>query len=152
MLAMSEHITKSHNKTLLIYHIVCPARYRRDVFDEKVEETLKEICVEIGKRFETNFIEIGADENHVHFLVQSVPTLTVKRIVQIIKSITAREIFKKHEEVKRKLWGGHFWTSGYYANTVGHYGNEKVIKEYIEAQGGRHRRIYRGQIQLFEGI
>jgi REP element-mobilizing transposase RayT len=149
---MSEHITKSHNKSLLIYHIVCPAKYRRDVLSEEVEETLKEVCVGIKERYEINFIEIGSDENHVHFLVQSVPMMSPKIIVQTIKSITAREIFKKHKEVKKKLWGGHFWTSGYYVNTVGHYGNEKVIKEYIERQGGQYRRVYRGQLELFEGI
>ena len=149
---MSEHITKSHNKTLLLYHIVCPVKYRRDVIDEEVEKSLKEICVGIKERFEINFLEIGADDNHVHFLIQSVPTQTVKRIVQIIKSITAREIFKRHKKVKEKLWGGHFWTSGYYANTVGQYANEEVIKRYIEGQGGRYRKIYQGQLELFEGI
>ena len=146
---MSEHITKSHNKTLLLYHVVCPAKCRRDVFSRGVEETLKEVCLGIKKRYEINFLEIGADDNHVHFLVQSVPMLAPQRIVQIIKSITGREIFRRHKEVKKKLWGGHVWTSGYYANTVGHYGNEKVIKEYIKNQGGHHRGIYRGQIELF---
>jgi putative transposase len=76
----------------------------------------------------------------------------VKRIVQVIKSITAREIFEKHKEVKKRLWGGQFWTSGYYANTVGRYGNEELIKKYIEGQGAHHRMVYRGQIELFEGI
>ena len=75
-----------------------------------------------------------------------------KRIVQITKSITAREIFQRHPEVKRKLWGGHFWTSGYYMNTVGQYGNEKVIKDYVAQQGKEYRRIFRGQLELFDGI
>lgn len=150
MLAMSEHITKRHNKTLLLYHLVCPAKYRRDIFSVEVEETLKEVCLELGRWYEINFVEIGADEDHVHFLMQGVPMMSPQRMVQIVKSITAKEILRRNPEVKRKVWGGKFWTSGYYMNTVGHYANEKVIKEYIEKQGGRHRPIYRGQLELFE--
>ena len=149
---MSDHITKRHNKTLLLYHVVCPAKYRRDVFSEAVEKTLKETCIEISKWYEINYIEIGADNDHVHFLIQSVPMMLPQRIVQITKSITGKEIFRRHKEVKQKLWGGKFWTSGYYMNTVGQYGNEKVIKEYIKNQGCHHREIYRGQFELFDGI
>lgn len=149
---MSEHIVKSHNKTILLYHIVCPAKYRRDVFTKEVEESLKEVCVEISKRYEINYVEIGSDEDHVHFLVQSVPMVLPKRIVQITKSITAREIFKRHREVKQKLWGGQFWSSGYYMNTVGRYGNEEVIKEYVAKQGKNYQQIHRGQLELFDGI
>ena len=103
---MSEHILKSHNKTLLLYHVVCPAKYRRDVFTQEVEGTLKDVCVGIGERYEINFVEIGADEDHVHFLIQSVPMMRPKDIVQKTKSITAREIFSRHPEVRKKLWGG----------------------------------------------
>ena len=149
---MSEHIFKRHNKTLLLYHIVCPAKYRRKVFAEAVENTLKEVCMEIAQRHEIHFVEIGADEDHVHFLVQSVPVMSPKAIVQIIKSTTAREIFRTHTEVKKMLWGGKFWTSGYYANTVGQYGNEKVIREYGQKQGKTYHQIHRGQLTLFDGF
>lgn len=125
---MSEHIYKSHNKSLLLYHLVFPAKYRRKVFTDSVENTLKNTCVGIGERYEIHFVEIGLEEDHVHFLVQSIPTLTVERIVTLIKSLTAREIFEKHPSVKKELWGGKLWTSGYYANTVGQYASEEVIK------------------------
>jgi putative transposase len=146
---MSEHIIKRHNKTLLLYHLVCPAKYRKEVFTSEVEETLKKTCLGISERYEIYFVEIGTDENHVHFLVQSVPVLAPKRIVQITKSITGREIFGKHPEMKKKLWGGHFWTSGYYMNTVGKYGNEEHIKKYVKEQGLEYKQIYRGQLKLF---
>lgn len=149
---MSEHIVKSHNKTLLLYHIVCPAKYRRDVFTQEVEETLKKVCVGISQRYEINFVEIGSDEDHVHFLIQTVPMMRPKDVVQKIKSITAREIFFRHREVRRKLWGGQFWTSGYYMNTVGQYANEKVISEYVAKQGKKYHQIHQGQLQLFEGV
>ena len=104
----------------------------------------------IGERHEMHFVEIGADEDHVHFLIQSAPVLSPHRIVQIVKSITAKEVFRLHPEVKQKLWGGKFWTSGYYANTVGQYGNEKVIKEYVRKQGRIYHQIHRGQLTLFD--
>jgi putative transposase len=129
---------------------VCPAKYRRNVFTEKVECTLKEVCMGISERHEIHFVEIGADEDHVHFLIQSVPVLSPQRIVQIVKSITAKEVFRLHPEVKKKLWGGKFWTSKYYANTVGQYGNEKVIKEYVRKQGRTYHQIHRGQLMLFD--
>jgi REP element-mobilizing transposase RayT len=96
-------------------------------------------------------VEIGADEDHVHFLVQSVPVMSPSRIVQIIKSITAKKIFKHHSEVKKLLWGGRFWTSGFYLNTVGQYGNETIIK-YVKNQRKTYKQIYRGQLKLFEDI
>lgn len=144
------HIKKKHNKSLLLYHIVCPAKYRRKVFSKSVEKTLKETCEGISQRYEINFIEIGSDEDHVHFFVQSVPTYSPKKIVQTIKSITAIQIFEKHPEVKEKLWGGKFWTSGYYVNTVGQYGNSKMIKKYVQNQGSNYKTIFRNdQLSLF---
>ena len=105
---MSEYIHKSHNVTVLLYHLVFPAKYRRAVFDEGVDQQLRNICLDIEKRYELKFLEIGTDENHVHFLVQSVPMYSVKKVVQLIKSLTAREIFKRCPHVKRLLWGGEF--------------------------------------------
>ena len=98
---MSEHILKRHNKTLILYHIVCPAKYRQKVFTEGVEQSLQNICIEIGKRYEIHFVEIGSDEDHVHFLVQSVPVMLPSRVVQIVKSITAKKIFEHHPEFKK---------------------------------------------------
>ena len=82
-----------------MYHLVFPAKYRRVIYEERIEEELKEICLEIEKRYEVKFLEIGTDKDHVHFLVQSVPKYSVTQIVTKIKSITAREIFKRSPEV-----------------------------------------------------
>jgi len=119
-----------------MYHIVCVAKYRRVVFNTAVDKQLKETCLEIAKRYEVTFLEIGCDKDHVHFLVQSVPLYSPKRIVQLIKSITTREIFRRCPEVKKQLWGGEYWTDGYFVSTVGQHSTESVIKQYIENQGG----------------
>ena len=112
---------------------------------------MKKICIEISERYEINFVEIGYEPDHVYFLVQSVPSLSVSVITRKLKSITAKQLFQKHLEIKVKLWGGNFWTSGYYANTVGQYANEEVIKKYIENQGKakRYKKVYQGQLSLF---
>lgn len=102
---MSENIHKSHNVSRLMYHFVLPTKYRRVVVDDKVERVIKETCEEISKRFEIYFLEIGTDKDHVHFLIQSVPTYSPMQIVRIVKSHTAKEVFKQCPEVKKQLWG-----------------------------------------------
>ena len=102
---MSEFIHKSHNVTVLLYHLVFPAKYRRVVFDKGVDRALTEVCLEIEKRYEVKFLEIGTDEDHVHFLVQSVPTYSVSKLVRQVKSLTARHIFSRCPHVKKQLWG-----------------------------------------------
>ena len=134
-MAQSKYIHKSHNVSVLLYHYVCPAKYRRVVFSDTVDNTLKEVCLGISQRYEIHFLEIGTDDNHVHFLVQSVPTYSPTKILTTIKSITAREIFRLNPEVKKKLWGGEFWTDGYFVNTVSKFGDEDTISKYVREQG-----------------
>ena len=151
---MSIYIHKAHNVNVLIYHIVCPAKYRKTIFSKEVDQTLKDICLEISKRYEIHFLEIGTDQDHVHFLVQSVPTISPTKVVRTIKSITAREIFHRLPSVKKELWGGQFWTSGYYISTVGKKGNETAIKEYVKKQGTKeqYEKLHHDQLKLFEEL
>ena len=148
---MSEHIFLRHNKSLLLYHIVLPIKYRRNVISFEIGESLKEICIGLSERYEMNFVEIGYEADHVHFLVQSVPIMSLSEIIMKLKSITAKQLFHRHPELKAKLWGGNFWTSGYYVNTVGQYTNEEVIKKYVESQGleKTYKKILEGQLTLF---
>ena len=151
-MSKSQYIHKSHNVSILLYHFVFPAKYRKVVFSEALDNKLKEICLEISKRYEIHFLEIGTDKDHVHLLVQSVPTYSATKIVTIIKSITAREIFKNHPEVKEQLWGGEFWSDGYFVNTVSKFGNENTITEYVRKQGntGEYKQLYKTeQLSLF---
>ena len=143
---MSEFIRKQHNVSVLLYHIVCPAKYRKAIFTAEVDEKLKEICEEISLRYEIEFLEIGTDENHVHFFVQSVPMYSPKKIVQTIKSITAREIFKQMPEIKKQMWGGQLWSDGYFVSTVGAHSSEETIKQYVKNQSKSNQSI---QLRLF---
>ena len=148
---MSHLIRNSHNVSILIYHFVCPAKYRRAVIDEQVDQVLREVCLEIAKRYHVEFLEIGTDKDHVHFLVQSVPTYSPTKIITMIKSLTAREVFARVPSVKKQLWRGEFWTDGYYVSTVGAHATEAVIRQYVKNQGQEkdYKKLHGQQLNLF---
>ena len=132
---MSKYISKSHNKTMLLYHLVCTVKYRRDVLTETVTNTLVNVCMEIEETSDIDFLEIGTDVNHVHFLIQTTPSYSISQYVKLIKGKTANIIFKMNPEIKTKLWGGEFWSDGYWIVTVSKHGTEDVIREYVKNQG-----------------
>jgi len=133
-----------------MYHFVCVAKYRRLVITEEVDEVLQKVCMDISKRYEIRFLEIGTEGDHVHFLIQSVPSYSPTKIVTRVKSITAREIFSRAPSVKKQLWGGEFWSDGYFVSTVGEHANEDVIRQYIKNQGkhGQYKQIYKQKAVL----
>ena len=118
-----------------MYHLVCAVKYRRSVLSETVTDTIVNVCMEIEEKYGINFIEIGTDINHIHYLIQSPPKYSPTQIVTMIKSITARMVFKINPEVKKQLWGGEFWSDGYWMVTVSQNRTENVIKEYVKNQG-----------------
>ena len=105
------------------------------MLDNRVEYVIKDICLDITERYEIEFIEIGTDKDHIHFLIQTIPALSPTKIVTIIKSLTAKEIFIRAPHVKKELWGGSFWSSGYFINTVSQHANEETIMNYVKNQG-----------------
>jgi REP element-mobilizing transposase RayT len=131
-----------------MYHFVFVAKYRRLVIKEEVDTVLKDVCLEISKRYEIHFLEIGTEGDHAHFLIQSVPTYSPTKIVRKVKSITAREIFSEVPSVRKKLWGGEFWSDGYFVSTVGEHGNENVIREYVKSQGreGKYKQLHKQKL------
>jgi REP element-mobilizing transposase RayT len=129
---------------------VFPAKYRRVVFDDVVDKELRDVCLELENRYQIKFLEIGTDKDHVHFLVQTVPTYSVTKVVTMIKSLTAREIFRRCPHVKKQLWGGELWTDGYFASTVGKHGNENMIGNYVKRQGQTYNKVHEDhQLALF---
>ena len=111
---------------------------------------LKEVCVDISDRYQMHFLEIGTDKDHVHFLIQSVPTYAPTKIARIVKSVTAREIFARVPEVRKRLWGGEFWSDGYYISSVGKHGSEKAVTSYVKSQGKEqeYQMLHKGQIAM----
>ena len=103
---------------------------------EEYASTVKQICKDIENRFHLLFETIGFDEDHVHFLIESLTTTySPAKIFQFVKSITARELFKRHPEIKKELYHGEFWSDGGYVGTVGEGINADIIRGYIKRQG-----------------
>ena len=149
---MSIYIHKSHNVNVVLYHFVFPTKYRRIVITEKVDSLIKQACTEISNRYEIHFVEIGADKDHIHFLIQSVPMWNITKIVTTVKSITARQVFEQMPELKTEMWGAGLWTSGYFVSTVGKHGSEKAIINYVKQQGreDEYKQIEKNQLKLFD--
>ena len=108
--------------------------------------------MEIEKRYEIRFLEIGSDKDHVNFLLQSVPAYSPTKIAQMIKSITAKKMFARYPELKEALWGGEFWTKGYFMSSVGKHGDEKKLRNYVKNQGSgcsSYKVFHQSQLRLF---
>ena len=129
------------------YHIVFPVKYRKSLLDEQVTKIIEETAKGIEERYGIEMEAIGTDKNHIHLLCGAHPKLAPGRIVQIFKSITAREVFRRKPKVKRELWGGEFWSDGYYVGTVGERGNWEVVERYVQRQGQPKEDLY--QMRLF---
>lgn len=110
-------------------------KYRKALLDEEITEIIRETAEAIQERYEIEIEALGMDLDHIHLLCGGHPKIAIGRIVQIFKSITAREIFRRKPSVKKELWGGEFWTDGYYAATVGERANWTTVEKYIQRQG-----------------
>ena len=125
----------AHGAWQLHDHIVFPVKYRKALFDEAVTTIIQETAAEIAERFPIEMEAIGTDKNHIHLLCSAHPNVVPGRIVHMFKSITAREIFWRKPAVKRVLWGGEFWSDGYYVATVGERANWQTVERYVQGQG-----------------
>ena len=106
--------------------------------------------MDIEKRYQVKCLEIATDKDHVHLLIRSVPTYSVTKIVTMLKSHTAQEVFKRCTQVKTILWGSEFWTDGYFETTVGKHENEYTISDYVRKQGSGYKKLYEDrQLSLF---
>ena len=130
------------------YHIVFPVKYRKALLDTAVTAIIQETAAEIAERFPIEMEAMGTDKNHIHLLCSAHPKMAPGRIVQIFKSITAREIFRRKPAVKRVLWGGEFWTDGYYVATVGERANWQTVERDVQRQGQPREDLR--QLQMFE--
>ena len=130
------------------YHIVFPVKYRKALLDFSVTQIIMETAEGISERYSIEMEGIGCDKDHIHLLCSAHPKIAPGRIVQIFKSITAREIFRRKPSVKKELWGGEFWTDGYYVATVGERANWDTVEKNVQKQGKPKSDLM--QLRLFE--
>ena len=126
-------------------------KYRKKLrLEEEMIKVIKHICFEIGKRYYFEFDAIGTDGNHVHIFVRAVPKYSPSKVMQIIKSISAKQMFKSFPEIKRELWGGEYWSDGGYIGTIGDGVTAEIIRNYIEQQGSPEEKEGYKQMNLLE--
>ena len=129
------------------YHLVFPVKYRKALLDEMVSKIIKETIEGIQARYAIEMEALGMDKDHIHLLCSAHPKIAPGEIVRIFKSITAREVFRRYPQIKKDLWGGEFWSDGYYAATVDERGNWSKVEKYIQKQGKPKEDLR--QIRLF---
>jgi len=122
------------------YHIVFPVKYRKALLSDSVTEEIKEISKRLEERYDLEIEQIGCDKDHIHLLISFHPKYAIGDVVRLFKSITAKQVFLKFPEIKRDLWGGEFWTDGYYVATVGERGNWSVVERYVKNQGKQNEK------------
>ena len=118
----------------LKYHFVWVPKYRKKLLKGEIGKEIKEILDRIGEEYGWEIEEMAVQEEHVHIFIEVPPKYAPARVVQIMKSITAREIFKKHPEVRKELWAGKFWSDGYFVRSAGDKVTAEIIKKYIRYQ------------------
>jgi len=139
----------SHCVYKIRYHIVFCIKYRKNLLKEQEKiDYFKHILSELSERFYFEFEAVGTDTNHVHIFMGASPTYSPSKVVQIIKSITAREMFIRFPKLKEFLWGGELWNDAYYVATVGDGAVAEVIKNYVEKQGTKEEKEEYKQMQL----
>ena len=124
-----------HNISECYYHMQLTVKYRKVLLDERVKKIVLETMKEFKERYAIQIYEVGFDKNHIHLLSKFLPKYSGGNVIRLIKSITSREIFRRVPEVKKELWGGEFWTDGYYIATISGRGSKEIIEKYIRNQG-----------------
>ncbi len=123
------------------YHIVFPVKYRKALLTEEIKRSLQDIAKGIEERYGMEIEQLGCDEDHVHLLCSAHPKYAPGQLVRLFKSITGRELFKRHGWLRKELWGGEFWTDGYYVATVGERGDWQVVERYVRKQGKEPKEV-----------
>ena len=128
------------------YHLVWAPKYRKWVLHDCVRETAKELFREILEARDCELVEMEMADDHVHIFTSIAPKYSVGSIVRVLKCISAKEIFRRHPEVKQELWGGEFWEDGYFVRTVGDKVTAEVIKKYVQYH--RHHEKSPNQVEF----
>ncbi len=130
--------------------VFCVKYRKKLLLDTELVTFLKYVYFEISERYCFEFDAIGSDGDHVHLFVGAEPKYSPSKVMQTIKSITARQIFKQYPEIKKQLWGGELWSDGGYIGTVGDGTTSDVIKSYVKNQGSQEEKEAYQQMKIFD--
>ena len=131
----------------LKYHLVWIPKYRNQIMDKEVSDYLRTVFEKIAEEYEFRIGTMEVMEDHVHIFVEVPPRYSPARVVQIMKSISAREVFSEFPHLREQLWAGEMWKDGYYVRSVGDKVTADIIRRYIEYQAHEDDSI---QLNMFE--
>ena len=131
----------------LKYHLVWIPKYRKHILGGEVSEYLKEVFQQIAEEYEFAIDTMEVVEDHVHIFVEVPPRYSPAQAVQILKSVSAREVFKKFPKLRKQVWAGEFWSEGYFVRSVGDKVTADIIRKYIEYQTHEENSL---QLHMFE--
>lgn len=124
----------THHVYRLMYHFVWIPKYRHKVFIEPQREAMKAIIQKVGYDYGIEIVELEIPEDHIHMVVRSEPKQSPSKIMQVIKSISAKEFFRMFPSIQKKLfWGGKLWTQSYFVESIGN-ADEETIRKYVQNQ------------------
>jgi len=118
----------------LKYHLVWTPKYRKELLIGEVAEATKELLGEIAEAYDMEIDTLEVMEDHVHLFVSCPPRYSPARVMQILKSVSARELFARFPWLRRKLWGGELWGDGYFVRSVGDQVTAEIIRRYVRYQ------------------
>ncbi|MCP4031842.1 MAG: IS200/IS605 family transposase [Herbaspirillum sp.] len=125
-----------HNISECYYHIQLTVKYRKSLLEGRVKEEILGILRGLKERYDIEVTTVGFDKDHMHMIIRFLPKYSGGEVIKLVKSLTAKQVFKKEKWIKQELWGGEFWTDGYYIATVSGRGSKNIIEEYVRKQGG----------------
>ena len=125
----------AHSVFALTYHLIVCVKYRRKIFTEdKICERLKQITKKVSGNFGVEIVNQESDKDHIHILFKSNPKIDLTKLINSLKGVSSRLLFKEFPEIKKKLWNGALWSPSYCLITTGQVTLDQ-LKKYVESQG-----------------
>jgi putative transposase len=127
------------------YHFVWIPKYRKRILTKQLKKRVEELFREIAGQYDFEIDSMGVEVDHVHIFLSAPPKYSPAKIVEVLKSISSKEVFKEFPELEKELWAGEFWSDGYFVRTVGDKVTSELIRQYIKYQHRDHSK----QLKLF---
>jgi putative transposase len=93
----------------------------------------EEILEEVAERHKIKIEELSIMPDHIHAVVGIPPTMSVSQALHLLKGASARELFKRKPNFRKRYPQGHFWSPGKFYRSIGDADTETVI-QYVRDQ------------------
>lgn len=133
---MSDWKGKNRHKTLLQYHIIFVCKYRQKLLTKQISDSIKQLSYDVSNKHEVIIHEVETDKDHIHYMVEMPPSISVSDYVRMLKSYTTYHVWRLHRDyLKKRFWKENtFWSDGYFCASIGNV-SQRQLKKYIQNQG-----------------